>query len=106
MDDERYELHARLQTAMFNANAAFRDLSIHHIAHSTFHTFIHKPELAKDKTLGAVRLTCEFLEAACESRLLPLPREQLKDKNEIIRRLYQKWWDNNRHFPIGTKVEV
>lgn len=106
MDDERYELHARLQKAMFNANAAFRDLSMHHVARSTLHTFVHKPELAKERTVGAVRLICEFLEAACENRLLPLPREQLKNKPEIVKKLYLTWWDNDRRFPIGTKVEV
>jgi len=107
MDDERYQLHDRLAKAMFNANAAYRDFKgMHHIAFSTFYQFMKKPELARDKTVASVRLACEFLEAACLRRLLPLPREKVKDKQEIIAKLYEQWWINNKHFPLSTQIEV
>jgi len=105
--DDRYELHNRLAKAMFNANAAYRDFkAMHHIAFTTFYQFMKKPELAREKTIASVRLACEFLEAACANRLLPLPREKVKDKQEIFSALYTKWWNNDKRFPLGTLTEV
>ncbi len=105
MDSERYDLHARLQNAIFNANVAYRDLkAAHHVAFTTFYQFVKNPDNARPKTISSVRLVCEFLEAALAKQLLPLPRERLKDKEEIVDKLYNCWWNNGKTFPETTAI--
>jgi hypothetical protein len=110
--DERYELHRRLQEATSRSGVAFHDFrAMHHIAYTTFYKFLKDPEKARPRTLVSVRLACEFLDAACQAGLLPIPRHKVKEKAEIVDRLYSKWWNNGKKFndedkAQGTQLEL
>lgn len=101
---ERYVLHARLQECVLRANVSYKDFkALHHVAYTTFYNFIKNPETARDKTLMSIRLTCEFLDAAILGGYLPMPREQLKDRAQIVDQLYTQWWNNDKKLPPKIK---
>lgn len=101
--NDRYSLHKRLQEAAARANVSFRDFKpFHHVSYNTLYSFLKKPEAARDRTLTSVRIICDFLNDACNARLLPLQKGV--DKPTEISRLYNKWWDNDRKF-VTTAVE-
>ncbi len=99
--DERYDLQQRIQELTAMAGVSFRSFkAMHHVSYTTLYQFVRNPSLARPRTLVSVRLVCEFLDAALNARLLPMP-----DKvgiEEKLDKMYAVWWGNGKKFPIMT----
>lgn len=104
MDDDRYVLQQRLQELVGHANVSFRNFkAMHHVSFTTFYEFVKNPSIARPRTVTSIRLICEFLEAACKARLLPLDKTQREHTPEVLNTLYTKWFDNGKRFPETVK---